>query len=87
MQSRGKRESWYRCICHNCGNQNFESNGNNLQAGNTTSCGCVNSRGETLIREIFSKNNVNYSTQYSFSDLRSPLDYPLYFDFAVFLNN
>ncbi len=87
QQSRGKNESWYRCICHHCGNTNFEVSGNNLQSGTTTSCGCVNSRGETLIQQILQQNNINFSKEYSFPDLKSDKGYVVRFDFAVFENN
>lgn len=83
-QSRGRNESWYKCKCYNCGNENFETNGNNLQTGMTTSCGCISSRGEKLISQIFRKNNINFITQYTFPDLISRNGYRLRFDFAVF---
>ena len=87
QQLRGKNESWYRCICHHCGNTNFEVNGNNLQSGATTSCGCVNSRGEALIQQILQQNNINFSKEYSFSDLKTDKGYVVRFDFAIFENN
>ena len=87
LQSRGKNESWYRCRCNNCGNENFETNGNNLQTGMTTSCGCINSRGEKLITHILQQNNINFATQYTFDDLLSDKGYPLRFDFAIFKDN
>lgn len=86
-QTRGRNESWYRCKCHNCGNEKYETNGNNLQAGNTTSCGCINSRGEKLISQILKRNNINFTTQYTFKDLRSEKGYCLKFDFAIFKDN
>ena len=87
IQTRGFRESWYRCRCNNCGNENFETNGNNLQTGMTTSCGCINSRGEKLITQILQQNNINFATQYTFDDLLSDKGYPLRFDFAIFKDN
>lgn len=86
-QSRGYNESWYRCLCHNCGNDKYECNGNNLQSGAVTSCGCVSSRGENLIKQLLTNNNINFSTQYTFSDLRSVNNYVLKFDFAIFKDN
>lgn len=86
-QSRGRQESWYKCSCLNCGNQNFETNGNNLTSGNTTSCGCVTSKGENKIKQILSQNNINFVSQYKFQDLVSNNGYPLMFDFAVIENN
>ena len=87
QQTRGKNESWYRCLCHHCGNDNFEVKGNNLQSGGTTSCGCVNSRGETLIQQILQQNNINFAKEYSFPDFKTNKGYVYCFDFAVFKNN
>ena len=74
-------------MCHNCGNDQYECNGNNLQSGAVTSCGCISSRGENLIKQLLTKNNINFSTQYTFSDLRSVNNYVLKFDFAIFKDN
>lgn len=87
LQSRGKRESWYKCICHHCGNTEYEINGNNLQSGCVTSCGCVSSQGEELIKQVLKNNNYNFSTQYTFPDLIGKKGYPLRFDIAVFKEN
>ena len=87
QQTRGKNESWYRCKCHNCGNTNFEVNGNNLQSGGTTSCGCVHSRGENLIQKLLQQNNINFAKEYSFTDLVTDKGYVMRFDFAVFEND
>lgn len=59
----------------------------NLLSGNVKSCGCLSSLGEAEIEAILKENNINYSTQYSFSDLRGPRGGLLRFDFAIFKNN
>lgn len=87
QQSRGKNESWYRCLCHHCGNEKFEVNGNNLQSGGVTSCGCVNSRGEALIQQILQQNNINFAKEYSFPDFKTDKGYVYRFDFAIFKDN
>lgn len=86
LQSRGKKQSWYKCLCHNCGSI-IEVNGNNLQSGGTTSCGCINSRGENLIKQILNQNHINFIQEYTFPDLKSDKGYYLRFDFAIFKNN
>lgn len=83
-QSRGAKESWYKCLC-SCGST-CEVSGNNLQSGGTKSCGCICSRGEDKITQILLQNNINFCKQYTFQDLRSSKGYCLKFDFAV-LNN
>lgn len=85
QQCRDKKERWSLCQC-DCGNF-IEVSNNNLKSGGTTSCGCVKSRGERIIGELLRKNNINFSTQYTFSDLRSDKNTLLRFDFAIFINN
>ena len=87
IQSRGKQERWYKCLCTNCGNDNFEVSGNNLQSGGTQSCGCVNSRGETAIAQYLRRKDINYVTQYTFPDLISLSGHKLRFDFAILDDN
>ena len=83
--SRNKRERWSLCQC-DCGNI-IEVRNNNLNNGNTQSCGCVNSRGEQIIANLLRLNNINFSVQYSFPDLRTEKNGILKFDFAIFNNN
>lgn len=82
--SRDKNEKWFKCRCENCGNENFEVSGNNLQSGQTKSCGCVSSLGEKRIGQFLRNNKINYATQYTFKDLLSKKGYNLKFDFAIF---
>ena len=85
MQSRGKQARWSKCKC-DCGNT-IEVLNNNLKNGNTQSCGCVKSRGETIIRKILLDNNINFANEYTFPDLLAPSGYNLKFDFAIFKDN
>ena len=78
------RQLW-ECQC-DCGNIHVTT-GHNLQEGNCLSCGCLSSIGEMEIEKILQENNVNYSKQYTFSDLRGNMGGLLRFDFAIFENN
>lgn len=78
------RQLW-RCQCQ-CGNT-YITNGRNLQNGSCQSCGCLSSVGEAEIEHILQENNINYSKQYTFSDLHSEKGGLLRFDFAIFKNN
>lgn len=69
----------WKCKC-DCGNIHYAST-NSLRTGGIQSCGCFRSKGEKRINEILFENNVNYQTQYWFSDLKDKKY--LYFDFAV----
>ena len=84
-QKRGNNESWVKCQCK-CGNI-IEVRTNNLGSGTTKSCGCVQSFGEKEIIKILTDNNINFITQYSFSDLLGPKGGKLRFDFAIFYND
>lgn len=77
---------YWKCQC-DCGNI-VSVLGRNLRDGFSTSCGCVKkSKGEQKITEILKLNNINFCSQYSFSDLVSLKNYKLYFDFAILKNN
>lgn len=39
------------------------------------------------LKNILTENNINFKTQYSFSDLLSDKNFPLLFDFAIFKDN
>ena len=75
------RTAW-KCQC-DCGNIVIVKT-LNLNSGDTTSCGCSHSKGETKIEKILRENNVKYSQQYVFSELVSLNGGKLKFDFAVF---
>lgn len=51
----------------------------NLLSGSAMSCGCMKSKGEFLIRQILSENNISFKTEYTFNDLPKRR-----FDVAVF---
>lgn len=62
----GNVATWL-CQC-DCGNTIIVQ-GNNLKNGHTTSCGCIRSKGELLIRQLLMKLNYKFFTEYKFSDL------------------
>lgn len=75
-----KRYDWL-CQC-DCGN-NIIVLGSSLTSGNTQSCGCIKSIGESNIEKILKENNINYISQY-----RVIIDDKLYiYDFAIIENN
>ena len=73
----------WKCLCKNCGNI-FSTRGSSIRAGYTKSCGCVHSENEKNIIKILSDNNIEFATQYTFSDLKGLNGRPLRFDFAIF---
>lgn len=63
----GEKKVQWLCKC-DCGTETIVSGGN-LKNGHTYSCGCVRSKGELKIREILISLNINFITEYRFSDL------------------
>lgn len=78
-----KRDKIYECLC-DCGNICLVK-GKYLKNGDTTSCGCIRSKGEFQIEQLLKNHNIRYKKEYSFSELIDKL--PLRFDFAIFDNN
>lgn len=55
-----------------------------VTCGNTTSCGCSKSKGETKIQNILTELRIRFIQQYSFEDCRSSFSSrKLYFDFFL----
>lgn len=75
------------CKCNNCGKIKSIS-GKSLRNGDTRSCGCIKSAGETVIAQILDELGWRYEQEYTFDDLISPFSkLKLRFDFAIFENN
>ena len=76
----------WKCICKHCGNI-FTTQGSHLRYGKIKSCGCVHSQNEKFITELLLNNNITFSSQYTFKDLKGINGRRLRFDFAIFKNN
>ena len=72
----------WKCQCE-CGNI-VEVCAACLRSGHTKSCGCVKSWKEKEITQLLQKYNLSFSTQFTFSDLRTPQGGTPRFDFAIF---
>ena len=73
--------AYWKCKCQ-CGNI-VSVRGDHLRHHTTQSCGCLNSAGEELVSSILQQNHIQYSTQYTFNDLKGGYN-NLRFDFAIF---
>ena len=74
----------WKCLCKYCG-KTFITKGANIRFLDTRSCGCVRSHNEQKITKLLLDNNIEFSAQYTFSDLKGKDNiHPLRFDFAVF---
>lgn len=76
----GRNSRVYKCLC-DCGNY-CEVQHVYLSTGDTTSCGCIRSKGEFQIAQLLREHNINFQQEYTFDDLKDRL--ALRFDFAIF---
>ena len=77
---------YWNCKCLKCGRDNVIVLGDYLRNGDTVSCGCIQSKNESIIAQMLSTLNICFKEQYRFNDLSSTgreCD-RLPFDFAVF---
>lgn len=80
-----KKSSAWLCKC-DCGNYKT-ARASSLINGDTSSCGCMKSKGEYKVQCLLNNNNIDFKTQYWFDELRSDTGTPLYFDFAILKND
>lgn len=83
--SNNSRQVQYLCQC-NCENHTLiKVLSSNLKQGNTMSCGCIGvSKGEYIIKQLLTKNNIFYEEQKIFKNCRFPdTNYFARFDFFV----
>lgn len=81
-----KEGIFWNCTCTKCGRKNVIVFGDYLRNGDTTSCGCIVSKNESLIANMLANADILYKEQYTFKDLTSTgraCD-QLMFDFAIF---
>lgn len=83
MHTSGKRSRIYNCQC-DCG-KICQVQHSYLAYGDTTSCGCIRSKGEFITRQTLQENKITFAQEYSFPDLKDI--YELRFDFALFKDN
>jgi len=58
----------YRCQC-DCGALVLVD-GVELRRNRVISCGCIHSKGESLLNQLLNKMNYTFKTQYTFNDLK-----------------
>ena len=83
---KNKTGIYWNCTCQNCGRNNVIIFGDYLRNGDTTSCGCLVSKNESIIAQMLNTLGFKFIEQYRFSDLTSTgrnCDC-LLFDFAIF---
>ena len=76
---------YWVCTCKKCGRENVIVKGDYLRNGDTSSCGCIQSKNESIIAQMLNSLGYTYQQQYTFSNLTSTgrnCD-KLLFDFAI----
>ena len=77
----------WECECGICGNHFYDLPARIL-SGHVRSCGCLKkSSNEIFISNFLDDIGIKYKNQYSFDDCKSDKNYPLYFDFAIFIDD
>lgn len=71
----------WHCKC-DCGNE-CDVRSVELLEGNTQSCGCLTSKGEFYISNIFIQNNIKFEKQKTFEELKSDKGYLYRYDFYL----
>lgn len=82
--SNSQGSAMWECQC-SCGNK-IIVRGMDLRNGHTSSCGCLNSKGEQKIIEILIKNNVIFTTQKIFKTCKF-IETGAYAKFDFYINN
>lgn len=80
-KSKGNRHRHWICEC-DCGNITQPIPSDRLKNGNTTSCGCINSQGEFLIRAALQELQISFEEEKKFESLQGDSK-PLRFDFYL----
>jgi len=85
VKKSNKPHRYWTCIC-SCGRvKDIESS--HLKSGHTTSCGHIKSKGEQLITKILQENNINFTSEVYFKELRGYGDGLLRYDFGIIEDN
>lgn len=75
----------YYCKC-DCGGETIVD-ATNLRNGNTSSCGCIKSKGEMIINNWLQEHNFDFCSQYSFDNCVLSSGRRPFFDFVLFQND
>lgn len=85
VKKTNKPHRYWTCLC-SCGRiKDVESS--HLKNGHTTSCGHIKSNGELQITKILQENNIAFTSELYFKDLRGYGNGLLRFDFGILENN
>ncbi|OPH61776.1 hypothetical protein BC351_00610 [Paenibacillus ferrarius] len=78
------KKVWWKCSSCSWSWEAAPESRTNMKSGCPK---CNSTDGEKEVMVALDKRNIKYKFQYSFSDLRSPKDYPMRYDFAIYDDN
>lgn len=81
----GHKDRVWLCQC-DCGNTT-EVVTRYLKSGDVSSCGCSNSKGNSLITRLLNQYHIKYNTEYTFNNFVTPNGGNYRYDFALFDND
>lgn len=85
VENNNQNQVCYQCQC-DCGGTTIVS-APNLRSGTTSSCGCIKSKGESVINQWLTTHKINFIPQYSHPKIFLESGRKPSFDFAVFDKN
>lgn len=78
---RPKGIGYWFCLC-DCGNSHIVGL-SDFKMGKVSSCGCLNSKGEARITTLLLENDIHFTKQYAFEELRGDWGRHFFYDFAI----
>ena len=83
---KSKKPNYWHCKCLRCGTEKDIFRGS-LTQGQSKSCGCVRSWGETQLSYLLNKYNLSFKKEVIFDDLITDRNKHPRFDFGIYVND
>lgn len=80
----GRKDRKMKCECQLC-HSIIEVRASDLKLGKQIACGCINSKGNTYIKQQLNQLNISFASEYRITNCKDK--YCLPFDFAFFKDN
>ena len=78
---------YWKCSCSLCRHGIVKAVAHHIASGNTKSCGCLQSYGESVIEKALQSRNIKYKKQVTFKGLTGIRGGVLRFDFGIYNND
>lgn len=77
-------KTYWKCKCSLCGHGEVTTVARHVVSGNTKSCGCMQSYGESVIEKALQSKGINYKKQVTFPGLKGIRGGTLRFGFGIY---